>query len=78
MKQRFFFDGINVPGNQFTINQCLQVSGRIFANAAYAAATVFDHTTMTAKMAFDLVFLQRIVEVSFHFFAPEFESTTVK
>jgi hypothetical protein len=66
MKQGFFFDGINVPGNEFAVNQCLQDTARIFTNAANSPTTVFDHTAMTAKVALDLVVLKGFIKVGFH------------
>jgi hypothetical protein len=66
MKQGLFFDGINVPGNKFTVNQRLQDTARIFPHAANSPTAVFDHTAMTAKIAFHLVVLKGIIKVGFH------------
>ena len=73
MKQWFFFNGINVPGNEFAVNQGLQDTARIFTNAANSTTTVFDHTTMAAKGAFHLVVLKGFIKVGFPSrFAPRF------
>jgi hypothetical protein len=74
MKQRFFFNGINVPGYELTVDQGLQNAGLVFAHTAYPAATVFDYTAMAAKVAFNLVFLKPFIKVGFHVFALLLES----
>jgi hypothetical protein len=54
VKQRLFFDGIHVPGDQFAINQRLQFAGLIFAHTTQAPTAVFYHAAMAAQIAFDL------------------------
>ena len=66
MKQGFFFDGINMPGNQITVNQGFEDTIPVFAHRAYSAAAVFDHTAVAAQIAFDFFVLQRFPETSFH------------
>jgi hypothetical protein len=55
MKQGFFFDGINVPGDELAIDQGIENTTLIFSYAANAPSAAFNHTTMTAKIAFDIV-----------------------
>jgi hypothetical protein len=53
MKQGFFFDGIHMPGNDFTINQRVKFAGLILAHAAFTPSAIFYHATMAAQVAFD-------------------------
>jgi hypothetical protein len=57
MKQRLFFNGIDVPGNDLSVNQCFQNTCPVFPNTAYAPTTALYITAMVAKIAFDLVIL---------------------
>ena len=66
MKQMLFFNGIDVPGHEFTVDQSLQDTGLVFANAAYPPATLWDYTTMAAKVALYLVFLKLFIKGCFH------------
>jgi hypothetical protein len=66
VKQRFFFDGIHVPGNQFSINQRLQQAGFIFAHTAQAPSAVFYDTAMAAQIAFDFAPVKRLIQIGFH------------
>jgi hypothetical protein len=66
MKQGFFFNGINVPGNEITVNKGYEDTAAVFTHRAYSAAAVLDHTAMTAKVAFDLFIIQRLPKTSLH------------
>jgi len=66
MKQRFFFNGINVPGNEFAVNQTFQNAGLIFPDIAYTAVPFFDDTAMIAKIASDISVFKGFVKISFH------------
>ena len=59
MKQGLFFDGVNVPGNKIAVNKGLKGTVPIFAHRAYSAVAVFDHTAMTAEVAYDFVVFLR-------------------
>jgi hypothetical protein len=48
-----------VPGNEIAVNKGLKGTVPIFAHRAYSAAAVFDHTAMTAEVAFDFFVIQR-------------------
>jgi hypothetical protein len=48
MKQRFFFDGVHMPRNDFSINQGVQRTVLILANAAFTAVARFYHAAMAA------------------------------
>jgi hypothetical protein len=54
MKQGFFFDGINMTGDGFAIDQSQQHAGPVFSNAAYSPAAFFYDAPMAAQVAFDL------------------------
>jgi hypothetical protein len=77
MKQRLFFNGINVPGYELTVDQGLQNASLVFTHIAYPSAAVFDYTTMAAKAAPYLVFLKPFIKVCFQFFALQLESGIV-
>jgi hypothetical protein len=57
MEQRLFFNGIDVSGNHFSVNQGFQNTSTVFPNTAYPTTTVLYITAMVAKIAFDLVIL---------------------
>jgi hypothetical protein len=57
MKERFFFDGINVPGDDLAVHQGFQHSGLIFPDTANTASTFFYHTAVTAQIAFNFMIL---------------------
>jgi hypothetical protein len=66
MKQGFFFDRINMAGDNFAINQRMQHAGPVFANAAFPPAACFYDAAMAAQVAFDLLVFQRFIQVRFH------------
>jgi len=55
--QACFFNGIDVSGNHFSVNQGFQNTSTVFPNTAYPTTTVLYITAMVAKIAFDLVIL---------------------
>jgi hypothetical protein len=57
MKKRLFFNGIDVPGDDLSVNQCFQNTSTVFPNTAYSTTTFLYVTAMVAKIAFDLVTL---------------------
>jgi hypothetical protein len=48
MKQGFFFDGINMTGYCFAIDQSKQHAGLVFSNAAYSPTAIFYDAPMAA------------------------------
>jgi hypothetical protein len=66
MKQGFFFNRIDVLGDEITIDQGIQNTGVVFTHIANPSAAVFDDTTMAAQVAPYLFFLQPFIEVRFH------------
>jgi hypothetical protein len=66
MKQGFFFDGIDMAGNDFAINQGEQFAGLILTHAAKPPAAFFYDTAMAAQAAFYFVIFQRGIQVGFH------------
>jgi hypothetical protein len=48
MKQGFFFDRINMTGDNFAINQGMQHAGPVFANAAFPPAAFLYNAAMAA------------------------------
>ena len=66
MKQRLFFNGINVPGNQFAVYQGFQGTLAVFTHRANTPATIFNNAAVAAKVAFDLVVLLRLPKIGFH------------
>jgi hypothetical protein len=66
MKQGFFFDGIDMPCNELIIHQGLQDSGLVFPDTADSPAPCFDNASMAAKDALYLIFIKRLVQISFH------------
>jgi hypothetical protein len=77
MKQRFFFNGINVPGYEPTVYQGFKNAGLVCAHIAYPSAAVFDCTTMAAKVAPYIISLKSFIKVCFHVFALQLESKIV-
>jgi hypothetical protein len=48
MKQGFFFDGINMTGYCFAIDQSKQHAGLVFSNAAFTPTAIFYDAPMAA------------------------------
>jgi hypothetical protein len=48
MKQGFFFDRINMTGDNFAIDQSKQHAGLVFSNAAYSPTAFFYDAPMAA------------------------------
>jgi hypothetical protein len=66
MKQGLFFNRIDVLGDELTVDQGIQNAGVVFTHIANPSAAVFDYTTMAAKVAPYLFFLQLFIKVCFH------------
>jgi hypothetical protein len=66
MEQGFFFNRIDVLGDELTIDQGIQNAAVVFAHIAYPSAAVSDDTTMAAKIAPYLVIFQPFIKVCFH------------
>jgi hypothetical protein len=66
MKQGLFFNGINVSGYEIPVNKGFKGAAPVLTHRAYSPAAILDHTAMTAKVAFDLIVLQRLPKISFH------------
>jgi hypothetical protein len=48
MKERLFLDGIDISGNQASVNQSVQHPLAIFANLTQTASIRFDAATVVA------------------------------
>ena len=66
MKQGLFLNGIDVARNELSENQCFQDTALILAHAANSPAAGFNHAAVAAKIAFDFVVLQGLIQVGFH------------
>ncbi len=67
MKQGFFFDGVAVPGNNFSINQTEKGPCLVFPYAAKAPFTLFNDTEMITESALDFIVAQFFIQESlFH------------
>jgi hypothetical protein len=53
VKQGLFFNGINMSGNDFAVNQIFQKSGSVLPNIADTACAVSDETSVAANIASD-------------------------
>jgi hypothetical protein len=58
VKQRFFFNGVAVPGNDFSIHQAQKGSGTVFPYTAQAPVAIINHAEMMAELALHLVVAQ--------------------
>jgi hypothetical protein len=58
MKQGLFFNGINVPGNEITVNKGFEGAAPVFTHSAYSPAAILDHTAMAAKIALNFIVFQ--------------------
>jgi hypothetical protein len=61
MIQRFFFDGIDVTGNDPAVHPGFQSAPDVLPNAAYAPEPVFYDTPVIAEIASDFVLRQRFI-----------------
>jgi hypothetical protein len=66
MIQRFFFDGIDVTGNDPAVYPGFQSAPAVLPNTAYAPEPVFYDTTVIAEIASDFGVLQGFIEIRFH------------
>ncbi len=61
MIQRFFFNGVDIACNKPSVNQSVKNPFTVFPDTAYSPTTLFYDAPMVAKIAFDLVLLQRLI-----------------
>jgi hypothetical protein len=66
MKQGFFLDRIDMPGNDLVVNKRVQPAGLILTHAAQPPAAFSYDTPMAAQVAFYFVIFQRFIQVGFH------------
>jgi hypothetical protein len=67
MKERFFFDRIDMLGDQFSVNKAPELSIPVLADPAFSQPTRLDTAMLGAKKAVHPVFIQPPVEHSlFH------------
>jgi hypothetical protein len=66
MKERFFFDGVDMPGYELAVHKCLQYTGSIFTDIAYASLSLFDDTALVAEVALDAFVLEGFKKISIH------------
>jgi hypothetical protein len=67
MKERFFFDRIDMLGDQFSINKAPELSIPVLADPAFSQLTRLDTAMLRAKKTVHPVFIQRPIEHSlFH------------
>ena len=66
MIQRFFFDGIDVTGNNPTVHSGFQSAPSVLSNTAYAPEPVFYDTAVIAEIAFDCRVLKRLIKIRVH------------
>ena len=58
MIQRFFFNGVNMTGNDLVIHQGFKAAALVFPDTANPPATFFNKTPVAAQMTLNrLVFL---------------------
>ena len=60
MKQRFFFDGVGVVGDEAAVDQGVERAGSVFADPADSPPARIDGALVGAEVALDLVIAQRV------------------
>ena len=70
MEKRLLFYGVDILGNQLTINQAVKFAGLVFAHPAKSPFTILDMAVMVAKTTENCQFLFLIIKQSFFHKSP--------
>ena len=65
MKKRFFFDGVDILGNQLSIDQTVQNTIPVFSNPAPATTIIVYGAKVSAEQTMNLRFLSFFIQQSF-------------
>ena len=55
-----------MPGYELAVHKCLQYTGSVFTDIAYASLSLFDDTALVAEVALDAFVLEGFKKISIH------------